>query len=58
MVTEDKVVKVIDFGICKINDMINSATVFTLGTNAYSAQKYISIVRMRQKRVTCILLVQ
>ena len=37
MVTEDKVVKVIDFGICKINDMINSATVFTLGTNAYSA---------------------
>ena len=27
----------IDFGICKINDMINSATVYKLGTNAYSA---------------------
>ena len=37
MVTEDKQIKVIDFGICKINDMINAATVFALGTNAYSA---------------------
>lgn len=37
MITEDMQVKIIDFGICKINDMINSATVFTLGTNAYSA---------------------
>jgi len=37
MITEDKQVKVIDFGICKINDMINSATVYKLGTNAYSA---------------------
>lgn len=37
MLTEDKQIKVIDFGICKINDMINTATVFTLGTNAYSA---------------------
>ncbi len=37
MLTEDKNVKLIDFGICKINDMINSATVYKLGTNAYSA---------------------
>lgn len=37
MITEDKQVKIIDFGICKINDMINSATVYKLGTNAYSA---------------------
>ena len=27
MLTDDKQVKLIDFGICKINDMINSATV-------------------------------
>jgi len=37
MITEDKQVKIIDFGICKINDMINSATVYKFGTNAYSA---------------------
>lgn len=37
MLTEDKQIKVIDFGICKINDMLNSATVYKLGTNAYSA---------------------
>lgn len=37
MLTEDKQVKLIDFGICKINDMINSATVYRLGTTAYSA---------------------
>ncbi|MCC8026854.1 MAG: AAA domain-containing protein [Clostridium sp.] len=37
MITEEKQVKVIDFGICKINDMINSATVYKLGTSAYSA---------------------
>lgn len=37
MLQEDLTVKVIDFGICKINDMINFATLFTLGTNAYSA---------------------
>lgn len=37
MLTEDSQVKLIDFGICKINDMINSATVYKLGTNAYSA---------------------
>lgn len=37
MLTDDAQVKLIDFGICKINDMINSATVYKLGTNAYSA---------------------
>lgn len=37
MLTEDRQVKLIDFGICKINDMINSATVYKLGTTAYSA---------------------
>lgn len=37
MLSEDKTVKIIDFGICKIKDMINAATVYTLGTNAYSA---------------------
>ena len=37
MLTEDNQVKVIDFGICKINDMINYATVYRLGTTAYSA---------------------
>lgn len=37
MLTEDGQVKLLDFGICKINDMINSATVYKLGTNAYSA---------------------
>lgn len=37
MLTDDKQVKLIDFGICKINDMISSATVYKLGTNAYSA---------------------
>lgn len=37
MITEDKQVKLIDFGICKINDMINGETTYRLGTNAYSA---------------------
>lgn len=37
MLSEDKTVKVIDFGICKIKDMINAATVYALGTSAYSA---------------------
>lgn len=37
MVTDEGQIKVIDFGICKIKDMINTETVFTLGTNAYSA---------------------
>lgn len=37
MIDENKDVKVIDFGICKIKEMINSATVYLLGTNRYSA---------------------
>lgn len=37
MLTEDNKVKLIDFGICKIKDMINPETVYRLGTNAYSA---------------------
>jgi superfamily I DNA and/or RNA helicase len=37
MITTDMDVKIIDFGICKIKEMINSATLFTLGTNLYSA---------------------
>lgn len=37
MLTDDKQVKLIDFGICKIKDMINSTTVYKLGTNAYSS---------------------
>lgn len=37
MITDDKQVKVIDFGICKINDMISTETVYAFGTNAYSA---------------------
>lgn len=37
MLTDDKHIKLIDFGICKIKDMINSETVYQLGTNAYSA---------------------
>lgn len=37
MISEEGNVKVIDFGICKINDMINSATVYKMGTTAYSA---------------------
>ena len=37
MLTDDKQVKLIDFGICKINDMINSATVYKLGLMTYSA---------------------
>lgn len=37
MLTDDKQIKLIDFGICKIKDMINSETVYQLGTNAYSA---------------------
>ena len=37
MLSEDKSIKVIDYGICKIKDMINATTVYALGTNAYSA---------------------
>jgi len=37
MIDDNEDVKVIDFGICKIKQMINSATVFRMGTNLYSA---------------------
>lgn len=37
MLDDNGDVKVIDFGICKIKQMVNSATVFRMGTNLYSA---------------------
>lgn len=37
MFTDQKEIKVIDFGICKIKEMINSSTVYKMGTNLYSA---------------------
>lgn len=37
MIFGENQVKLIDFGICKINNMINSQTVYNFGTNAYSA---------------------
>ena len=37
MIDDNEDVKVIDFGICKIKQMINSATVFQMGTSLYSA---------------------
>lgn len=37
MITDNNDVKVIDFGICKIREMINSSTVYLLSTNLYSA---------------------
>lgn len=37
LIDDDNNVKLIDFGICKIKDMLNSATVYRLATNAYSA---------------------
>ena len=37
MLDDNGDVKVIDFGICKIKQMVNSATVFRMGTNSYSA---------------------
>ena len=37
MLDDNGNVKVIDFGICKIKQMVNSATVFRMGTNSYSA---------------------
>lgn len=37
MIDDNGDVKVIDFGICKIKQMVNSATVFRMGTNLYSA---------------------
>ncbi len=37
MIDENGDVKVIDFGICKIKQMVTSSTVFRMGTNLYSA---------------------
>ena len=37
MIDDNENVKIIDFGICKIKQMINSATVFQMGTSLYSA---------------------
>lgn len=37
MLDDNGDVKVIDFGICKIKQMLNNATVFHMGTNSYSA---------------------
>ena len=37
MLDDNGNVKVIDFGICKIKQMVNTATVFHMGTNSYSA---------------------
>lgn len=37
MIDDNEDVKVIDFGICKIKEMINTTTVFRMGTNLYSA---------------------
>lgn len=37
MITEEKNAKVIDFGICKIKEMVNSATLYQMATNLYSA---------------------
>lgn len=39
MITDNNDVKVIDFGICKIKEMINSSTLYMLGTNLYSASE-------------------
>ena len=37
MLDDNGDVKVIDFGICKIKQMVTNATVFTMGTTSYSA---------------------
>lgn len=37
MITDDNTVKLIDFGICKIKNMINTATTYQMATNRYSA---------------------
>ena len=37
MITDENEVKVIDFGICKIKNMLSSSTVFQLATNKYAA---------------------
>ena len=51
MVTRDKQVKLIDFGISKIKDMVNTDTLYQFATNKYAAQKFINIVKMLLKRV-------
>lgn len=37
MVTQDKRIKLIDFGISKIKDMVNTATLYQFATNRYAA---------------------
>lgn len=37
MLDDNSDVKVIDFGICKIKEMVNNSTVYNMGTNMYSA---------------------
>ena len=37
MISDDSVVKVIDFGVCKIKEMISKSTVYQMATNLYSA---------------------
>jgi len=37
MITDKNEVKVIDFGICKIKEMVSKSTTYCMGTNAYSA---------------------
>lgn len=37
MITDKKDVKVIDFGICKIKEMVSNSTVYQMGTSLYSA---------------------
>lgn len=37
MIAEENNVKVIDFGICKIKEMVNTSTVYQMATNLYSA---------------------
>lgn len=37
MIDDNGDVKVIDFGICKIKEMVNNSTVYNMGTNMYSA---------------------
>jgi superfamily I DNA and/or RNA helicase len=37
MISDQNNVKVIDFGICKIKEMVNNTTVYRMGTNLYSA---------------------
>lgn len=37
MITDQKDVKVIDFGICKIKEMVSKSTVYQMGTTLYSA---------------------